>query len=233
MVAFETTTKSLSNLQQQRLSNHQVLNHGASSLHLSSPTEYGKALKILYHGERDSAFDAAAIASASATERDAAAIVETIRQKERTRLKPVASDHFLGLVDHINNGSDLLRVTQRLPKGAHLHCHFNTYLHPSFLISQARHVECMFIRSSRSLGSPQSYQDAAITFSVLPKATERFNIFDPLYKPFGWMQYCEFLINFPGGMEEAETWLADKMVITEEGAHATHQTFDGYTFLKT
>ncbi|OAX82753.1 hypothetical protein ACJ72_02890 [Emergomyces africanus] len=134
----------------------------------SSTADYFHALDTLQMQERELAFDAAAIAKASKTEKAAASVLQSIRSEERSRLLQAgASDQFLANVDLINHGSDLMRVAQRLPKGAHLHCHFNTVLHPSFLVSQARTVKCMFIRSTLSLNAQlDNLDNAAITFSA-------------------------------------------------------------------
>jgi succinate dehydrogenase (ubiquinone) flavoprotein subunit len=57
------------------------------------------------------------------------------------------ADHFLGNVDLINK-TKLLKVAKRMPKGAHLHCHFNSCLRPEFLLEQARGRESMYFRTS-------------------------------------------------------------------------------------
>ncbi|ODH37033.1 hypothetical protein ACO22_02675 [Paracoccidioides brasiliensis] len=204
--------------------------HGSNPNIPSSPTEYFKALETLQNQEREMAFDATAIAKASKAEKDAASILEAIRRKERARLlESGASDQFLANVDLINdNCSDLMRAAQRLPKGAHLHCHFNTVLHPSFLVSQARNIKCMFIRSSLSLNTQlDNFKNAAITFSILQDSTKGMNIFDSNYKPLSWMRYSQFLQKFPGGWRKAEEWLANKCMMSAEDAHAMEQTTDG------
>ncbi|PGH11901.1 hypothetical protein AJ79_04593 [Helicocarpus griseus UAMH5409] len=207
-------------------SNRHSSNHGSTSSIPSSPTEYRKAVEALQQEERQLAFDAAARSKASKTEQDAALILEKIREKERESLSGTP-DQFLANVDRINSG-DLIKVAQNFPKGAHLHCHFNTVLHPSFLVSQARDVKCMFIRSTLSLDSQSdNFKNAAITFSVLQDSTQGADIFSPSYEPLAWMRYSKFLERFPGGRENAEEWLASKMILSLEDAHATDQTIEG------
>jgi hypothetical protein len=53
--------------------------------------------------------------------------------------------HFLGNVDLINQ-TLLFEVATKMPKGAHLHIHFNSCLPARFLIEQARDVDAMYIR---------------------------------------------------------------------------------------
>ncbi|PGH27124.1 hypothetical protein AJ80_01080 [Polytolypa hystricis UAMH7299] len=212
-------------LQSSSQENKQSRNHGSLP---ASSTEYVNLLEKLQNEERNLAFDTAAIANASATERHAAAILENIRQQERERLKPVLSDHFLANIDHINNGSDLMHVSRRLPKGAHLHCHFNTCLHPSFLIGEARDIKCMFIRCTSSLASQEDFKTAFVSFSVLRDDTESSDIFDPVYEPLSWMRYSHFREKFPAEkLGDVEAWLARKAIINVQDAHAPNQTIDG------
>ncbi|KAK2814134.1 hypothetical protein FQN50_000538 [Emmonsiellopsis sp. PD_5] len=212
-------------------------NHGTALP--SSTTEYLSALDSLQSQEHALAYDALAIANATQTERDAAAIFDAMRAKERERLyghNPSSStggygDHFLANVDRIDDGSsDLMRVARALPKGAHLHCHFNTVLHPSFLVRRARDVRCMYVRSSCSLAGDR-FKEAAITFSVLREADVEGvgigDVFEKDYTPYAWMRYSTFLQRFPGGLEKGEEWLASKMVLKVEDVHAVNQTLEG------
>ncbi|EGE82119.1 adenosine deaminase [Blastomyces dermatitidis ATCC 18188] len=203
--------------------------HSPTSTTPASAADYFEALNTLQQQERELAFDAAAIAKASKSEKDAASVLEAIRGQERRRyLASGASDYFLANTGLINHGSDLMQVAQRLPKGAHLHCHFNTILHPSFLVSQARNIKCMFIRSTLSLNAQLgNLNNTAITFSVLRDSTEGADIFDTNYKPLAWMRYSKFLEDFPGGAERAEEWLVNKLLISPEDAHGMDQTLDG------
>ncbi|OJD22654.1 hypothetical protein ACJ73_05993 [Blastomyces percursus] len=202
--------------------------HSPTSTTPTSAADYFEALNTLQQQERELAFDAGTATKASKSEKDAAAVLEVIRGQERKRyLASDASDNFLANAGLINHGSDLMQVARRLPKGAHLHCHFNTILHPSFLVSQARNIKCMFIRSTLSLNAQlDNLNDAAITFSVLRDSTEDANIFDIDYKPLAWMRYSKFLEDFPGGTERAEEWLVNKLLISLEDAHGMDKTLE-------
>jgi adenosine deaminase CECR1 len=192
-----------------------------------SADDYEKERSALIARDRAHAFDAAAIAGASKDELAAAAIVAAIRTEER---EGGTGDHFLGNVDRINR-SRLMRVAKEMPKGAHLHCHYNTCLHPSFLIKLARGVRTMFIRSTIPLLSPADFGRAEISFSVRPASASAANLFDAAYGSLDWMSYAAFLDTFPTQMvsgQGAEAWLASKTRITERDAHGIHQTAEGH-----
>ncbi|EER41130.1 CECR1 family adenosine deaminase [Histoplasma capsulatum var. duboisii H88] len=226
MVKFRWAQASFSNREESQ-SDKQSATGSSTSIAQSLIARYNGARDKLWKQELELAFDAGAVDQAPKIENDAASVVQAIRDEERSRyLKAGASDHFLANVDLINRGSDLMRVARELPKGAHLHCHFNTVLHPSFLVAQARHVKCMFIRSTRSLNVNDNLNDAAITFSVLQDSTEGADIFDPNYEPLAWMRYSKFLEDFPGGREQAEEWLVKKLLISLEDAHAIDQNLE-------
>ena len=203
----------------------------------STPDEYEQAREKFLAQDRGVAFDTQAIARATRLERSADREVKRVRQHERADFgasSPHGSEHFLGNLEGINR-SQLMKISRRMPKGAHLHCHFNTCLHPSFLIRQARGMKSMFVRSSVALVGPEDFARAAISFAVLPPDTLGSDIFDPGYSPLGWARYPDFLERFPSAMlggEDPESWLANKMVIREQEAHDIHQTADGYVYYR-
>ena len=59
-------------------------------------------------------------------------------------------DHFLSNVDLINE-TKLFAITRAMPKGAHLHIHFNANLTPDVLINIAKEMPCMYISSDLPL----------------------------------------------------------------------------------
>ncbi|RPB02991.1 Metallo-dependent hydrolase [Choiromyces venosus 120613-1] len=205
------------------------------SLSACTPNDYEQSREKLLAQDRGVAFDTQAIARATKLERSADKVVKRIREQERADLSLSTpggrgpSDHFLGNLERINR-SLLMKISKQMPKGAHLHCHFNTCLHPSFLIRQAREIKSMFIRSSVALVRPEDFACAAISFAVMSPDTPISDIFDPGYTPLEWALYPEFLERFPSEMVDgvdAESWLANKMVISEQEAHDIHQTTDG------
>jgi adenosine deaminase CECR1 len=227
-----------------------------------SPEEYRKALDNLQLAEKAGAFDHEVIATASKNERRAADLVRKIKLYDLETTygnikdsngyaieKRPQAEHFLGNVDHINK-TELMKIAKRMPKGAHLHIHFNSCLPARFLIRQARDIDAMYIRSTMPLTTPQNWKDSRISFMVmtvreathlkdangLEKEVELGNIFQPQYISNRWMSYQEFQRNFRyvdetmrmlSGTKGAETWLERKMLISEEEAHGTRQTGRG------
>ena len=224
--------------------------------------EYDKALRELQDAEKAIAFDAQVFATASDVERRAVAIVGKLRlyDLKNTYGEPLDSkgqhtgrrtqgEHYLGNVDLINK-TQLMKVARRLPKGAHLHIHFNSCLPAKFLIQQARNIDAMYIRSTLPLTTPQSMIDTRISFMVMTPheathkkgeaGTEEYcplgNVWDSSYIPNTWMPYKEFQRQFEFVDEKgqnlsktvgAETWLERKMQISEEEAHGCLQTGHG------
>jgi adenosine deaminase CECR1 len=225
-------------------------------------TAYDKARESLQAAERAVGFDADVVAKASSIENQAVKILQKIRLHDwdhvygrpfdatgtSTGMRTVGQ-HFLGNVDHINK-TWLMDVARRMPKGAHLHIHFNSCLPAKFLIRQARDIKAMYIRSTVPLTTPENWAASRISFMVMTpheathiKATDGTekhvplgNIWDPDYVSNTWMSYKEFQNKFEftssdgevlRKTEGAETWLERKMQISEEEAHGTHQTGRG------
>jgi adenosine deaminase CECR1 len=199
----------------------------------TSVNEYEEARAALIARESLQSFDGQAIATASPLERRANEIVEAIREndnkavygtlKDRHGRQRFAADHFLGNVDLINQ-TELLRVAKKMPKGAHLHCHFNSCLRPEFLIEHARGREAMYIRSTCPLTSGNAMLQAEISFLVQPPQPDGVNLFSKNYVPQSWMSYPNFCEEFSGGVEAAEKWLVSKMLLNEEEVYNTFQT---------
>ena len=211
---------------------------------------YTKALEQLQNAERNRAFDGQVAQQATKIENEAAAIVKKIRAYdwERTYGPPVDKDgqqtgkrtegeHFLGNVDLINS-TLLMQVAKKMPKGAHLHIHWNSCLPARFLIEQARDVEAMYIRSTLPLTSPKNMAESRISFMVLTKqeAMPLGDVWDANYVSNRWMPYKQFQQRFHVedengttliGTSGAETWLESKMIIHESEAYSVHQTGRG------
>ncbi|KAA8572733.1 hypothetical protein EYC84_003319 [Monilinia fructicola] len=223
-----------------------------------TPEDYNKALKSLQLAERRTAFDAEAEELASEVEKRAAKIVHRIRDYDwdKTYGKPVDSkglatgkrtqgEHFLGNVDLINS-TKLMEIAKRMPKGAHLHIHFNSCLPARFLIQQARNIDAMYIRSTLPLTKPENYAESRISFMVMTphEATHVKGEEKEIYVPLGnvndenyisnrWMSYKKFQREFNfedqklSGTTGAEIWLERKMQISEDEAHGCNQTGRG------
>lgn len=76
-----------------------------------------------------------------------------------------AGDHFLTNASLIERTA-LFKVAQHMPKGAHLHIHFNSMLPPHFLLGVAAKQCHMYIWSNKPLTSPESLDQCEIQFSI-------------------------------------------------------------------
>lgn len=229
---------------------------------ITSVEEYTKAIEQLQAAEKARAFDAKITAASSDVERRAAILVRKIQAYDCDRTygksqdpngnpteKRTEGEHFLRNVDLINK-TELMKVAKRMPKGAHLHIHWNSCLPARFLIQQARNVEAMYIRSTLPLTTPEHFAATRISFMVMTpheathvkgadddeKEVPLGNIFDPHYVSNRWMPYKQFqqLFNLQEDFgeslsrtERAERWLEHKMLISEEEAHSCKQTGHG------
>jgi adenosine deaminase CECR1 len=200
-----------------------------------SEKDYIATIERLIAREASQSFDGHATATASNLERQANKILMAIKKRDETEVydkfrdkagrKRAPGDHFLGVVDIINK-TELLKVARRIPKGAHLHCHFNSCLLPTFLIGIAKDIKAMHIRSTLPLSCPENIVQAEISFQTLPPQQPA-NLFDPDYEPLSWMNYQDFWRIFPGGYPAAESWLVSKMLLTEEEVYELDQTGKG------
>ncbi|PBP27935.1 adenosine/AMP deaminase [Diplocarpon rosae] len=221
----------------------------------SALEDYNSQLEQLQLEEKNRAFDAEIVAASSHIEKTAADIVRKIRafDWENTYGKPLNLDgkrtqgeHFLGNVDLINK-TELIKIAKKMPKGAHLHIHFNSCLPATFLIQQARNIKAMYIRSTLPLTTPQNWAQSRISFMVMTpkeantirdaKGNQQYvglgDVFDENYVSNRWMSYKQFqqLFSFQDnfgqklkGTSGAEAWLEQKMHISEEEAHSCRQT---------
>ncbi|CAL3969197.1 unnamed protein product [Diplocarpon coronariae] len=219
---------------------------------------YNRQLEQLQFEEKNRAFDTEMTATSSHIEKIAADIVRKIRafDWENTYGKPLNVDdkrtqggHFLGNIDLINK-TELIKIAKKMPKGAHLHIHFNSCLPAKFLIHQARNIKAMYIRSTLPLTTPQNWADSRISFMVMtPREANTIrdaegneqhvglgDVFDESYVSNRWMSYKQFqqLFSFQDssgqdlvGTLGAESWLEQKMHISEEEAHGCRQTGRG------
>lgn len=204
----------------------------------NSASDYNSARNRILHKEAKAAFDWDVHENANDLEKEVVRIVGEIRKldvKECYRTEIVAEGysklpggHFLGNIDIINK-SQLFKVAQAFPKGAHLHCHFNSCLPPQFLIRHARDIRAMWIKSTCSLATPEGKQRAEIQFQVheeprfMTPPQEEGDLLDEHYHPGAWMRYSQFRTAFAGD-EATEDWLCQKMLLNEAEVYGVHQT---------
>lgn len=234
---------------------------------LKDQAAYDKALENLISFEKSRAFDAENIVNSSDIEVKAASLLkkiialddEQIYQRESSMTGQETGErcpgrHFLGNVDLINK-TELFKVAKKMPKGAHLHIHFNSCLPAKFLVHLARNKDAMYIKSSLPLTSTENLALAQISFMVMTlheathiidsEGNEEFaplgNLWEEDYVPERWMPYEKFHTQFDPydkwtgkgkkhGLERtlaAEKWLVEKMHFSEDEAHDSKQTCNG------
>ncbi|KHJ33649.1 putative adenosine deaminase family protein [Erysiphe necator] len=228
---------------------------------------YDEALQDLVSLEKRGGFDAEVIATSSEIEVRAARILKKIIALDDEQVYRRESDvmgqeaekrcrgrHFLGNVDLINK-TELIKVAKKMPKGAHLHIHFNSCLSANFLVHLARNKDAMYISSTLPLTTTENMALAQISFMVmtLHEATHIINsegvevlvplgnVWEEDYIPNSWMPYEKFHTQFDPydkwtgkgknyGLERtlaAETWLVEKIQFSEDEAHNSKQTCNG------
>ncbi|KAI6911161.1 Metallo-dependent hydrolase [Hortaea werneckii] len=219
---------------------------------------YRTRRKNLLIAERDQAWGLKARKEASDVENDAASIVSKIREHERRDPKlygnlpgeavpdPEVRDmggQFLSNKSRIE-WSRVFDMARHIPKGCHLHLHFNTELPSELLLPHARRLEeTMFVRTTRRLVAEDDFDKAEIVFNVMPKTTVTADIFSTGYNPdlkaeyaTPWMRWVDFRSRFPSGLmyeerpkgfDEAECWALEKMALTAEQVYSDKQTING------
>lgn len=78
--------------------------------------------------------------------------------------------------------SRVFDIARHMPKGCHLHIHFNTELPPEKLLLHARWLQdTMFVRTTQPLLKKEDFEKAEIVFNVMPKTTVTASIFSIEY----------------------------------------------------
>lgn len=155
----------------------------------ASINAYAAARKKLVQLETDNAWDREVRDSANQDERRAASIIRAIREYERVAVfGNIASEaipgpetldmggQFLTNKPRINNESQLHKIAIKVPKGALLHLHFNSELHPERLLERARLMKNLYIRSIRPLLTQEDLDLTEMVFNVLDEDTVESNV---------------------------------------------------------
>lgn len=146
-----------------------------------------------------------------------------------------AGDHFLSNISLIEQ-TEIFKIITKMPKGAHLHIHFNACLSPTVLINIAKGMDRMFIMSNLPLTSDNNYENfdkCEITFSIKPPQDERpGNLFDINYQAEQTMRFAAFVQQFPQnyrrtGDDSIDTWLLSKLLSDEHEVYDPFQTATG------
>jgi adenosine deaminase CECR1 len=213
--------------------------------------DYERRRKDLLEREAKNAWDRDARANATDVERKAGNIIWLIREHERDNLfGNIASEaiphpdtldmggQFLSNKDRVVNKSLLYKIAVRMPKGCHLHLHFNAELAPMVLIREASRQPNMFIRSTQPILKDEDYTETEIVFNVMPSDTPTVDIWSKDYNPdfrspgaTPWMKWTEFRDEFrrrrPVGENDPEEWIRAKMVLNEDEVYGKEQTTNG------
>ncbi|KAL0941767.1 adenosine/AMP deaminase [Colletotrichum truncatum] len=209
--------------------------------------EYMRQRNEIMSRESTLSFDFRLTVLASPKEKEANIIIQALKKEDNSEVYDAAeprlgwggqkhsrfaADHFLSNVDLIEK-TKLFKVATKMPKGAHLHIHFNACLKPTTLLGIAKEMDRMFITSDISLapsGDGIAQGDCEIQFSILPPEKEDpGNIFSPRYVKRQTMKYSQFLREFSQYYDgqDAEEWLTSKMIFHEQEAHNHLQTVQG------
>jgi adenosine deaminase CECR1 len=216
---------------------------------------YEKHKKDLLETEIVEAWDRQARNNASDAEMMANTIIWRIREDERDNLfgnkasesipAPTTRDmggQFLTNRDRIEGQSKVFRIAQEMPKGCHLHLHFNAEIPPPILIEKARDISNMFVRSTLPIVKEKDYAETEMVFNVMPENTLAADIFCPDYKPdwkapgaMPWMKWSDFRREYQARWtidatprdKDAEDWIRKKMILSEEEVYGISQTTNG------
>ena len=107
-----------------------------------------------------------------------------------------AGDHFLSNID-LPEKTDVFRAMSKMPKGAHLHIHFNNNLRPDFLLDIAARMEHMFIKSDRSLLKTVDLDSCNLELLIRSETEERnddteWDLCSNSYECNRWMKFTRF-----------------------------------------
>lgn len=222
---------------------------------IPSPDEYEEWRKEVVSREEELSFDARCRSRATPQEERVDCILRKMRRRDdarvyareaprkgyRGQLHPrFAGDHFLGNIDLINETA-LFKMASKMPKGAHLHIHFNACLPPKVLLDIAKGMDRMFITSSLPLvrkaevegeDGYENFHKCEIQFSIMSVEKEREDpgdLFSADYRPRQAMKFSDFLRRFPHvyTLATADEWLLHKLMFEEMEAHHPYQTASG------
>jgi adenosine deaminase CECR1 len=211
--------------------------------------DYFKLRQNLVAREKALDFDHDCRMRSTPQERRADAIIQKLRRDDEERVYAraaprtgyggqqhprFAGDHFLSN-KHLIDQTSLFKVAQRMPKGAHLHIHFNACLAPHVLLNLAKEMDRMFITSDVPLISGNNhinFDRCEIQFSLLsPEKESPGDLFSQSYQPRQTMRFKDFLNKFPGYYTKDSTgvdeWLFEKLMFQEEETHNHLQTASG------
>jgi adenosine deaminase CECR1 len=218
----------------------------AATASIQDANDYFGQREEIMRRENTLSFSFSRQVKASDLERQANEILQVLRHNDKIRVFDAAppkvghggqlhprfpGDHFLTNLDLIER-TDLFVVAKRMPKGAHLHIHFNACLLPHVLLDIAKTMKRMFITSDLPLTEPRNFERCEIQFSILPPAKEKpGDVFSVSYEPRQTMKFSDFRRRFSANFRNSDIpvdkWLEDKLVFGESATHNELQTSVG------
>lgn len=210
----------------------------------ATPSDYEKQRQELRERDRSLGFEHTLASAASPKEQRVDGILQDLKSHDHENVYAAdaeregfggqrhprfAGDHFLSNKALIEK-SKVFRIARKLPKGAHLHIHFNACLLPDVLLDLAATMPHMYITSDIPLVSETSLSRSRIQFSIMAQTSSTDDLFSAAYQGReGAMRFDEFLAKFPSSFDgrDAMAWLRRRLVFGEEEAHGLLQTVDG------
>ncbi|KAI1116538.1 hypothetical protein F5Y14DRAFT_449052 [Nemania sp. NC0429] len=105
---------------------------------------------------------------AKSTEAQAKEVIARMKREDRavfTNASVSPGQHFLD-VRHLLHDTQLFHVAGMIPKGAHLHIHFNSTLRPGVLLGYAKEMANMYVWSDRRLVVAEDFENCKLEFSL-------------------------------------------------------------------
>ncbi|KAK3394978.1 hypothetical protein B0H63DRAFT_492050 [Podospora didyma] len=218
--------------------NNTILEHSSDkgTGGIENSEDYFAQRKEVLEREASLGFDYACQQKASEDELQANEILQTLRhnddicvyKQEHARKgyggqthRRFCGDHFLSNVELIEE-TEIFKVAQKIPKGAHLHIHFNANLPPNVLLDIVKTQPRMFITSTHPLTAKNefiNYSECQIEFRIRSTADELpSNLFPADYKSGNTMRFNQFLEEFPNNYHRSsvDDWLESKLIFTWE-----------------
>ena len=212
--------------------------------YISTTQEYFAHRSELQEREASLGFQSACRNAATEDERRANDILQDLKDRDALAFKNAPrregyggqvhprfpGDHFLSNIDLLEE-TDVFRAVSKMPKGAHLHIHFNNNLPPEFLLKVAAGMEHMFIKSDRRLLKEADLDSCKVEFLIRSETEERnddreWDLCSDRYECDQWMKFMRFpeafCARFPGWSSHA--WLQSKLVFHEDETYNKWQT---------
>lgn len=208
----------------------------------SSLEQYASLRDQLENQERKLALSFPSTQDSSSTEKLAKDILQSMKEKENQclyggtgeLLKLEPGYHYGRAIETIN-GSVVMQIVRKAPKGALLHCHLDAMLPPNTMFNLAKNAHNMCIRTDAPLSTPESFTRVLPELSILSrkeiKTLDNTDVFNHSYTAGKWMLYSTFLERFPGGNCAAEQWISSKIILSLGDVYHSYQTVNGLVAL--